>query len=186
MSFLILGFALALLVLLVGTSFAAAVDPLAPLLTLALAYAGGRTILRSPGGRRLLLYGVGFVALVTVPLGLLTHGSVTDLGPYRAQPFNGDLSERKATARLSHAGGTLVAYAATDAAPPVLAFERRDSTHWASSLPTDRPITRMSNLHVMPLLWRHRVDFYAEGWDAAGWLYVWRWGGVQDVHLLRP
>ncbi len=186
MSFLILGFALALLVLLVGTSFAAAVDPLAPLLTLALAYAGGRTLLHAPGGRRLLLYGIAFVALVTVPLGLLTHGSLTDLGPYRAQPFDGDLGEREVSARLSHAGGTLVAYTATDEAPPVLAFERRDSTHWASALPTNHPITRMSDLQAMPLIWRYRVDFYAEGWGAAGWLYVWRWGGVQEVHLLRP
>lgn len=186
MPFFVIGMGVALVALLVGASFAAAVDPLAPLLTLALAYAGGRTMLRAPGGRRMLRYSIGFIALVTVPLGLLTHGSVTDLGPYRAEPVADTLSGRSVTASASHRTGRLVAYAATDASPPVLAFEREGRMQWASALPTGRGLTGLGDLTVSPLLWRYRVDFYAEGWEAPGWLYVWRWGGVQEVHLLRP
>jgi hypothetical protein len=185
MSFFVVGMGLALAVLFVGASFAAAVDPLAPLLTLALAYAGGRTLLRAPGGRRMLRYGIGLIALVTIPLGLLTHGSITDLGPYPAEPVADTLSDRTVTASVSHRGGTLIAYATTDASAPVLAFTRADRVRWASALPTDRGVTGLRDLTVSPLLWRYRVDFYAEGWDAPGWLYVWRWGGVQEMHLLR-
>lgn len=185
MPLLVIGLGLALCALLVGASLAAAVDPLAPLLTVAVAYAGGLALFRGDRARELLAYGVGFVALVTIPLGLLTHGTLTDLGPYPAEPFDGDLSGRTETDRVPHAGGALIAYAATGDAPPVLAFERGGTTEWASALPTDRNITALREMTVFPLLWRIRVDLYAEGWDAPGWLYVWRWGGVQELYVLR-
>lgn len=187
MPILILGLSAALLVLAVSASLAAAIDPLGPLLVLALGLAGGRTLLRSGAERRVLYVGIAFVALLTVPHGLLTHGTLTDLGPYPATNLSDAsdaLAARTPVDSVAHDHGHLVSFAATETKPPALAYRIGGETQWASALPSDRQIASLREMHVFPLLWRTRVDAWADGPDAPAWLYVWRWGGVQELYVM--
>lgn len=170
--------------------FAAAVAPWLPLVLVGGTYVIGHLLL--PNGRERTVLGVGlaFVALLTVPFGLLTHGVLTGgAGPYAARPYTGtaeDLSTRMAIDSVDALGGTLVSYAASTDAPPVLAWQRPDGRlGWASELPRNSRISGLEQMRVSPLLWRIRLDAYAVGPDAPAWIYVWRWGGVQKAYVLR-
>lgn len=190
MPLFVLGLSVALLVLAVSASLAAAVDPLAPLLVLAIGVAGGRTVLRPGAERRILYVGLGLVALLTVPHGLLTHGTLTDLGPYPAtrlaapDRLPSELAARTPVDSVAYENGHLVSFAATDDAPPALAYRVGGAVQWASALPSDRQITALREMQTFPLLWRIRVDAWASGPDAPAWLYVWRWGGVQELYVM--
>ena len=173
--------------------FGAAVAPWLPLVIVVGTYVAGSLLLRgrptSQAARRVLALGLGFIALLTLPFGFLTHGVLTGSdGPFAGRPYPGtaaDLSTRMAIDSVDALGGTLLSYAATPDAPPVLALRTASGeVAWASTLPPESRVSGLQQLRVFPVLWRIRVDCYAVGPDVPAWFYVWRWGGVQKLYLL--
>ena len=171
-----------------GASLGAAVAPWLPLVLVGGTYLIGRQVVSEDPARTLLGVGLGFIGLLTIPIGFLTHGVLTGgAGPFRAQSFDDPeaLSTRMPLDSVDALGGTLISYAATTDDPPVVAFRSVDGRiRWASALPPESGVTGLQQMQVFPVLWRIRVDVYAAGPDTPGWFYVWRWGGVQKIYLL--
>jgi hypothetical protein len=183
----------ALVVLAVGSSLAAATHPaLAPVVLLT-ALALIRYAVPSLAYRRLLVGGIAFIALVTVPTGCLTHGVVSgaysvSLPPVDADSLTAHFASRTPTDSAAFARGMLLSFPASEQHPAAIAFRQNSRLRWADAFPHGREpgsstISRFTDLTLTPLLWRVRVDGLVRGPDAPGWLYVWRWGGTQRLYV---
>jgi hypothetical protein len=178
----------ALLLLAVGASLAAAAHPLLAPLVLAVAAGAGRLTIPSLPFRRLLWGGLVFIAFLTVPAGLLTHGLLSGSTSFAMRDLpDASLADRinahAPTDSVAFQNGYLVSFPRTDSLTTTVAYREDGTLQWAASLPRSANVHHLDQLTVSPLLWRVRVDLYAHG-SGPGWLYIWRWGHAQRLHVL--
>jgi len=181
------GLVTALLLLAVGASLAAAAHPLFAPLVLAIAAGAGRLTISSLPFRRLLWGGIAFIALVTVPVGLLTHGVVTGATTFTMRSVPDDtlrsFHDRPVADSVAFADGAIVSFPRDAQRAATVAYREKGQIQWASTVPRSARVDTLSQMTLYPLLWRVRIDVYAAD-GGPGWLYVWRWGGAQRLYVL--
>lgn len=117
-----------------------------------------------------------------------------DDGPFRGQPFAGDLSKTKPSERVPFRSGELVVYNRADGRAPILVYRAGGRTRWAHEMfvsMTTADTTGENELHditrlrVSPGIIRDRLDFIGTWTFGAehGYAFVWRWGGIQRFYL---
>lgn len=184
------GVAAILAVLAVGASLAAATHPLFAPILIGGALFGASTAIAEKRPRFVIMAGIGFIGLVTVPVGLLTHGVIAGATSFDMYNIPGDdvnqtLAGRSPVDSLGLDGGTLLSFERAHSAPAAIALRRNGRIEWASAVPQTANVDRLEGLSAFPVLWRVRVDLYATGSGAPGWLYIWRWGGSQSLYVLN-
>ncbi|HHP7239523.1 hypothetical protein [Longibacter sp.] len=181
------GLVTALLLLAVGASLAAAAHPFLAPVVLTIAAGAGRLTISSLPFRRLLWGGIAFIALVTVPVGLLTHGVVTGATTFTMQSVPDDTLRafyaRPAADSVAFAGGAILSLPRDEHRPAAVVYREQGRIQWASTVPRSARVDTFSQMTLYPLLWRVRIDVYAAD-SGPGWLYVWRWGGAQRLYVL--
>ncbi|WP_143815325.1 hypothetical protein [Longibacter salinarum] len=177
----------ALFLLAVGASLAAAAHPLFAPLVVAVAAGSAHLTISSLPFRRLLWGGLAFIGFVTIPLGLLTHGVLTGGTSFDMRgmpPASLDaLSTEAASDSIRYEDGFLLSFRRTEERTAAIAYQVNGRLLWASAVPKSANVDGLSQMNVYPLLWRNRVDLYAEGTGPA-WLYIWKWGDAQRLFVL--
>ncbi len=150
--------------------------------------------LRRPDSVRAYAAWLGLAILPLFPAAFFAQISESgfDDGPFHGRAFSGHVGELAPSDSAAFRSGYLVAYNRGDKEAPMLAYRAGGQTRWARELHVS-----LSESHDPTMLWgisslsvsrglvRDRLDFIAD-WTFGrehGYVYIWKWGGIQRFYL---
>lgn len=150
--------------------------------------------LRLPDSGRAYAIAFGVAILLLFPAAFFSQilESGFDDGPFHGRAFTGDVSVLVPSDSAVFRSGHLVAYNRGDNEAPVLVYRTGGETRWARELhvtfsarPDSTLLWAISSLSVSSGVVRDRLDLTAE-WmfgRERGYVYLWKWGGIQRFYL---
>ena len=107
------------------------------------------------------------------------------MGPNYGQSFEKNTEDLIPSDSVDYKSGKLVSFSKGLTHSPVIIYKEDDEIIWAHEFTDnmDINISEVIEFKIQNGLIRDKIIFFATGWSEPGWVYIWKFGGVNRFYV---